>query len=128
MPVFSTNRVFMGLLTTEYRGSDPEMSAFARNVRENFQRLQWFLWPANQSPPAPGTVRVVTGISGSNFTTSILTVLGFTNGANVAVGTQATVLTSAGTGSTSLVFGRQTVTVLLATNIADTTLSGTNCT
>jgi hypothetical protein len=58
MPVETTNRVFIPLLTPTYRGPDATLQGFATMVRENFQRLNYIFLPAVEGGfefPTPAT-------------------------------------------------------------------------
>lgn len=131
MPIFSTNRVFMGLLNVEYGGKDAEVGRTFQQVQTNFLRLMDLLWPKNSPAAPPGAMTaltVVTGVSGSNLTTASINVMGFSNGANVAIGTARTVLVAASVGTNSLSFSRESLVVLTSGTMSATVLSGTNCT
>ncbi len=130
MPVFSTNRVFLGLLNVEYGGKDAEVQRSMQQIQTNFLRLMDLLWPKNSPDGPPSgftTCTVVTGFSGSSLTTATIGCMGNVAGSPIALDTE-TVLISASVGTNSLSFSRKNLVVFGAVTNSATVLSGTNCT
>jgi hypothetical protein len=129
LPVFSTNRVFLGLLNVEYGGKDAEVQRTFQQVQTNFLRLMDLIWPKNSPDGPPSgftTCTVVTGFSGSNLTTATIGCMGSVVGSPIALDTE-TVLVAASVGTNSLSFSRKSLVVFSGTSLSSTTLSGTNC-